>query len=330
MELNDLREFLAGSRNIVITNHINPDGDAMGSALGLQHFLKGRGHDVRVVAPNEPPPFLRWLPGYNDVIMADVQSDLAKSAFDDADVIFVLDYNAIHRGGDLIQSWIQASKARKVMIDHHREPDTWPDDIYSDTAKGSTAEMVFDLIQWWDGDGELTTDIANSLYVGIVTDSGSFRFPSTTPATHRAAARLLEAGAEPSNIHDKVYDVNTRSRLKLLGVMLDNMEVLEDKGIAILHLTAPIMQQCNYTKGDSEGFVNYGLSLKGMRVSVFFREDGDRTKCSFRSKGDVDVNTFARNHFNGGGHLNAAGGIFEGNAEEAIQHFKKALESDSL
>lgn len=328
VELNDLRDFLSSPRNVVITNHINPDGDAMGSALGLQHYLTRLGHDVRVVIPNMPPDFLRWLPGNEEVISADAHTDEAKAVFEGAEVIFCLDYNALHRSGPILSDFISASKARKVMIDHHREPEEWPNDTYSDTGKGSTAEMVYDLIQWWNG--ELNEDIANCLYVGIVTDSGSFRFPSTTPDTHRAAAHLLEAGASPAHIHERVYDVNTRARLKLLGHMLDNMELIEDRGITILHLDAPTMQKYGYTKGDSEGFVNYGLSLKGARMSVFFREDGNVTKCSFRSKGDLDVNTFARTYFNGGGHLNAAGGLFEGSAKEAISTFKKAIQESEL
>ncbi len=325
VELNDLSDFLDSPRNIVITNHINPDGDAMGSALALSSFLKGRAHDVRVVAPNEPPEFLRWLNGYDDVILADKESDLALSLFQGAEVIFSLDYNASHRAGPIIQPMLESAPGRKVMVDHHREPESWPDERYSDTGKGSTAEMVFDLIQWWNGDDEITADLATCLYVGIVTDSGSFRFPSTTPDTHRAAARLLEAGAVPADIYDKVYDVNTRERLKLLGAMLDEMEIIETDGVAILYLDAPTMQKYGYSRGDSEGFVNYGLSIKGIQMSAFFRDDGAVTKCSFRSKGDIDVNTFARTYFNGGGHLNAAGGLFHGNTTDAIAHLKSAL-----
>ncbi len=330
LELNDLKEYLQGNRNVVITNHVNPDGDAMGSALALKLFLEGRGHDVHLVAPNEPPDFLRWLPSYDEVILADQQPDLTKEIFENAEIIFSLDYNASHRAGDMIQGLLASVNARKVMIDHHREPEDWPNDMYSDTGKGSTAEMVYDLIQWWDGDGELNADISTCLYVGIVTDTGSFRFSSTTPDTHRAAARLLETGAVPAEIYDKVYDVNTRERLKLLGAMLDEMEILEDKGVAILYLDAPTMQKYQYSRGDSEGFVNYGLSIKGVRMSAFFREDGNVTKCSFRSKGELDVNTFARTYFNGGGHLNAAGGLFHGKPSEAIELLKSALEKETL
>ncbi len=330
LKLNDLRNFLSTPRNIAVTNHVNPDGDAMGSALGLSLFLKAQGHDVKVVVPNPPPEFLRWMPEYDQVVIADAEPELSAKIFESAELIFCLDYNAIHRGGELVQDWISNSNARKVMVDHHQEPEDWPDDIYSDTAKGSTAEMVYDLIQWWEGDDQLNSDIASCLYVGIVTDTGSFRFSSTTPDTHRAAARLLEAGASPSDIYDKVYDVNTRARLQLLGHMLDNMEILEDRGIAILYLDAPSMQKYGYTKGDSEGFVNYGLSMKGMRMSAFFREDGTKTKCSFRSKGDVDVNTFARTYFNGGGHKNAAGGIMDGSPSDAIARLKEAVDKSGI
>lgn len=330
LELNDLQSFLETPRKIVVTNHVNPDGDAMGSALGLRHWLAKHGHQVQVVVPNAPADFLTWMPGTEDVLVADYHPEIAESRFAHADVIFCLDYNAISRAGELISPMIEAAKGRKVLIDHHREPERWPDDMYSDISKGSTAEMIFDVIHMWGGEKEMDSDIATCLYVGIVTDSGSFRFPSTSPDTHRAAAVLLEHGARPEVIHERVYDVNTVSRLKLLGHMLDQMEILEDRNIAILHLTSDTMKGIGYTKGDSEGFVNYGLSMKGMRMSVFFREDGDVCKCSFRSKGDLDVNTFARTYFNGGGHLNAAGGLFHGSAAEAIVAVKAAIEKSGL
>lgn len=329
-KLGDLSSYLSSPRKVVIVNHVNPDGDAMGSALGLQHFLQGRGHAVDLIVPNEPPHFLRWLPGYDAVLAADAQSEVSESKVSEADIVFCLDFNALHRCGELLSNWIKASSSLKVMVDHHREPEDWPNYMYSDTGKGSTAEMVYDLIQMWDGDAEITLNIAQSLYVGIVTDTGSFRFSSTTAETHRAAARLIEAGVDPAIIHDHVYDVNTKARLKLLGVMLDNMEIVEERNVAILYLDAPTMQKYGYTKGDSEGFVNYGLSVNGMRMSAFFREDGDVTKCSFRSKSQLDVNTFARTHFNGGGHLNAAGGIFYGKPSDAIALFKSAIEKENI
>lgn len=329
-ELHDLGSFMSTPKRVVVTNHVNPDGDAMGSALGWKLFLEARGHEVEVIVPNIPADFLRWMPGYDSVVSAEYEMEKSADLFAKADVIFCLDYNAISRAGKDIAPMIEASKARKVLIDHHREPESWPDDMYSDISKGSTAEMIFDMITLWNGQLEITPEIASCLYVGIVTDSGSFRFPSTSADTHRAAAVLLECGARPEVIHEKVYDVNTKSRLKLLGHLLDTMQLLEDKGIAILHLTAEVMQDCGYTKGDSEGFVNYGLSMKGFRMSVFFREDGDVCKCSFRSKGDVDVNTFARTYFNGGGHLNAAGGLFEGSASEAIAYVQECIEKAGI
>lgn len=329
-QLDELKAFLSSPRKIAITNHVNPDGDAMGSALGWKLFLQGRGHEVKVVVPNDPPEFLRWMASYEDCIVAEYHMDKAAEVFEWAEVICCLDYNALQRSGPVLSGMISGSSARKVLIDHHREPETWPDDMYSDTSKGSTAEMIYDIIAAWGGVDEMNEDIASCLYTGIVTDSGSFRFPSTTSATHRAAAVLLEAGARPEVIHERIYDVNTRSRLRLLGYMLDHMEVMEDRGIAILHLPQQVMYEFGYTKGDSEGFVNYGLSMMGMRMSAFFREDGDVTKCSFRSKGDLDVNSFARKYFNGGGHLNAAGGLFEGAVREAIEHLRDAVVKENL
>lgn len=330
LELHDLREFMSSPKKVVITNHINPDGDAMGSALGLKHYLEKSNHEVNVVIPNEPADFLKWLPGADTAVVAEYHTAQSERLFAEADVVFCLDYNAISRAGEILAPMIEASPARKVLIDHHREPESWPNDMYSDIAKGSTCEMIYDLIEMWDGLSQVDEAIATCLYVGIVTDSGSFRFPSTKPSTHRAAAFLLECGARPEVIHERVYDVNTKSRMKLLGHLLDTMQFIKDRDIAILHLTKDVMSKVGYTKGDSEGFVNYGLSMKGMRMSVFFREDGDVCKCSFRSKGDLDVNTFARKYFNGGGHLNAAGGLFHGNAEEAIIAVREAIEKENL
>lgn len=330
LELHDLFPVLYTPQRVVVTNHVNPDGDAMGSALGWAMYLEGLGHEVSVVVPNQPPHFLRWLPTHDRVIAADESLDKAQAAMESAEIIFCLDYNALHRAGNLLAPMIEGAGARKVLVDHHREPEEWPNDRYSDTGKGSTAEMVYDLIEMNNGLSAMTAEMATCLYVGIVTDSGSFRFPSTTAQTHRAAAVLLESGAVPAEIHEKIYDVNTRARLQLLGVMLDEMEIIESRNICILHLSGPTMQRHGYTKGDSEGFVNYGLSMSGMRMSAFFREDGDVTKCSFRSKGDLDVNTFARKYFNGGGHLNAAGGLFEGSAKAAIDHLKNAVEKENI
>lgn len=330
LRLNDLNEFLSTPKRVVVTNHINPDGDAMGSSLALALWLQKKGHHVDVVIPNSPAEFLTWLPGSDDCTVAEFHPEKSQRLFSDADVIFCLDYNALKRSGEVISPMIEGAKARKVLIDHHREPESWPDDMYSDISKGSTAEMVFDVLEMWNGIDVIDSDIASCLYVGIITDSGSFRFPNTSPNTHRTAAVLLEKGARPDLIHERIYDVNTTSRLKLLGQLLETMEILEDKKIAILHLTKDTMGRIGYTKGDSEGFVNYGLSMKGMRMSVFFREDGDVCKCSFRSKGDLDVNQFARKYFNGGGHLNAAGGLFHGSAKEAIEKVHMAIAQEDL
>ena len=324
VRLEGLSEHLVKPQRIVVTNHVNPDGDAMGSALGLALALKKLGHEVVVVVPNNYPEFLKWLPGTADVIIADAAMEKAVEAIEKSTLIFHLDYNAMNRAAQLAEKFEKAN-AIKVLIDHHRQPESWPDYIFSDTEMSSTSQMIYEWLQMNNWLHVLDAEIANCLYTGIVTDTGSFRFAVTTDRTHQIAAHLLELGVKPNLVYDRVFDSNSLGRLRLLGCMLDKLEYFQDKKAVLLHLGKSDLMKNNYQKGDSEGFVNYGLSIGGTALSIFLREDKDLVKVSLRSKGTLDVNELARAYFNGGGHMNAAGGSLPMPMAEALAFSRKII-----
>lgn len=318
------RHLLEDAGNIVITNHVGPDGDAMGSALGLQEILKQKGKNVNVVVPNVYPKFLNWLKGNEEVIIYEDQPEEAGEILGNADLIVHLDYNSLSRSGEM-QTILEQLNVPRLVIDHHQQPDDFADVLYSDTSMSSTCEMVFHLVEALGWDNLINEDAGNCLYTGIMTDTGNFRFSGTTPTTHRAVARLLEIGVKPHEVASSVYDTNSRNRLKLLSRSLERMEDLPQFHTAIISLTAKDLEEFDYQKGDTEGFVNYGLSIEGIKMSVFLAEKDNRIKMSFRSKGTFNVNQLARDHFNGGGHINAAGGISEDNMDETITKLKSLL-----
>lgn len=331
MDRNDittLTKLLAGSKKIVIIPHKNPDGDAMGSTLGLYHYLKLKGHQPTVVSPNDYPEFLKWLPAEETVIKYDHSAADALQKIEEAELIFTLDFNAFDRV-DVLKPYLEISEADFVMIDHHQAPDDYALVTYSDTSMSSTCEMVYHFIDQLGDAALINADIANCLYTGIMTDTGSFRFPSTTATTHSVIASLIEKGAENAQIHNKIYDTNSISRLQLLGCALKNLTVLDDFNTVMITLSRDELNQFQFKKGDTEGFVNYGLSLLGIRFSVIFIEHITDTekfvKVSLRSKGSFDVNQFSRAHFNGGGHKNAAGGRSEYSLQETKEYFKKIV-----
>ena len=323
-----LKELLQEPKRIAITNHVNPDGDAMGSALGLYAVLNKLGHDVSVIVPNDYPEFLKWMPGNNEVIVGQDQTDDANEKINSADIIFHLDYNAYSRAGEL-ESVLRESAAIKVLIDHHRQPEQWPDFIFSDISMSSTSQMIYELLEMFEWLEYLDINSASCLYTGIITDTGSFRFSSTSAKTHKIAAHFMDLGVEPAKIYNQVFDNNSANRLKLLADLLQNMEYFPENGAALLYLTKENQQKNNYQKGDSEGFVNYGLSIGGVKFSVFFREENEMIKVSLRSKEDFDVNIIARTYFNGGGHLNAAGGRLNCSLKEALDLARNVINQQS-
>ena len=326
MDLADIKAFLNSPRKIVITTHYNPDGDAIGSSLGLCHYLKQKGHQVSVIAPTDYPDFLKWMPGNSEVLLFPKVQKEAESKIAEAELICCLDFNALDRT-DGVAPFIEQSKARRLMIDHHPEPDDFADDVYWDTEAGSTAQLVYFFIQQLGDASLINKDIATALYVGIMTDTGSFRFPATTPQTHRVIAELMEAGAAHTQIHENVYDNNSEGRLHLLGYALQKIKVIPEFKTAYIALSRDELKRYNFKKGDTEGFVNYALSVKGTVLAAFFAEDTeyDRIKISFRSKGDFPANALAQKHFQGGGHKNAAGGRSEKSLEESLKKFVSLL-----
>jgi bifunctional oligoribonuclease and PAP phosphatase NrnA len=312
--------FSGKQKNIIIVTHKNPDGDAVGSSLGLYNFLD-KYHKVTVITPNEYPEFLKWLPGNDKVKIYEGNVKKCKQIIEKSDIVFCLDFNSLNRIGELGDA-IDNHKAFKIIIDHHPQPEKFADITYSDIKACSTAQMIYNFIELLGKEEDLNKNIAECLYTGIMTDTGSFRYSSTNADTHLVAARLINAGADNADIHDKVYDNNSESRLKLIGFALsEKLKVLEEFHTAFISITKDELTRHNYQPGDTEGIVNYGLSIKGIKFSAFFSEKDDAIRISFRSKGDFSVNNFSRKHFNGGGHTNAAGGISELSMDETIVKF---------
>lgn len=325
-QLKQLKQWLDKPATVVIIPHKNPDGDAMGSCLAWQGMLNQLGHSTSVIAPNDYPTFLHWLPGHDGVLIYENDQELADKLIAGADMVFTLDFNTLKRI-DQMGARVAESAAKKVMIDHHQEPDDYADIMFSNPAIGSTCEFVFQIIDAMGLAKHINQDIASCLYTGIVTDTGSFRFPSVTSATHRAVATLIDAGANHSEIHEKIKDNARPDRLKLLGIALKNMVFISEYKTAYITISQDELDACNYQKGDTEGFVNYGLSVAGIEMAVLMTESKkeEMIKISFRSKGDLAVNLFAKTYFEGGGHINAAGGKSDKSLRETEAYFLKSL-----
>ncbi len=303
--------LIEASQKIVITTHRSPDGDAIGSSLALYHFLKKWNKDVQVIVPDSYPEFLHWLPGHQEVVIYVENTDRADGLIDEADLVFSLDYNILSRTGGMQQK-LEACGKKFILVDHHQQPGEYPVVSFSDTSASSTAEMIFELIDVLGRKDWIDKDCGACIYTGIMTDSGSFRFPNVSSATHQIAAQLMSIGVDHSEIHRQVYDNNLIHRLQLVGYALsEKLVVIEGCKAAYILLSREELARFNYQPGDTEGLVNYALSLKGVNVAAFVREGSNIVKMSFRSKGKFDVNTFARTYFSGGGHKNAAGGALD-------------------
>lgn len=320
-----LKSLLATPQNCVIFPHKNPDGDALGSTLALQHFLEKKGHDCVIISPNEYPKFLAWLPGQERIRCFNKEEESCLALIKQADVFFTLDFNALGRIAPLDKA-IENTTRPIVMIDHHEAPQDYAHIRYSDPSIGSTCEMVFNVLSTWDK-GALDKTIGSCIYTGMMTDSGSFRFSSTTATTHSIVAQLLELGVEHSLIHQNIYDSYRFERLQLLGITLKNLVRIDSLPAVYTSLSQEELNSCDFQKGDSEGFVNYGLSLEGVKLAVIMIENKQEgiIKMSFRSKGNFDVNQFARTYFNGGGHINAAGGMSTTSLDATRHALEKAI-----
>jgi phosphoesterase RecJ-like protein len=329
MNLEDVRAFetlLSTRQKVVIVPHKNPDGDAIGSSLGLCHYLNDAGHDATVISPNDYPMFLKWMPGQDHILNFEKENPAAIELIKNATLFFTLDFNQLNRSGQ-IQACLEETAAPIIMIDHHQAPADYAAICYSDVRMSSTSEMVYTLIKSLGDLDKISGDIANCLYAGILTDTGSFKYSTTSSQTHLVAADLIARGANNTKVHHNIYDTNSPERLKLLGCSLRNMVILPGFNTAYTTLSQEELDKHNFKKGDTEGFVNYGLNLVGIRLAAFFIENKEEgiIKISFRSEGDFSVNDFARAHFEGGGHINAAGGKSDLSMDETAAKFESLL-----
>jgi phosphoesterase RecJ-like protein len=320
----ELKKLLAIPKDIVITSHRNPDGDAIGSSLALAHYLSKNGHTVHVLFPSEYPEFLNWMSGANDIVIHDLEAARAASYLQKADLFFALDYNSLDRIDAMGEIAMQLN-CPMVMIDHHPDPENFADFSLSDTSASSTAELVYDFINLMGDAAQIDLETANSLYVGILSDTGSFKY-ATTPKLFRLVAHLNDLGVDNTLIQDLTFNNLVEKNLRLLGHCLANhMEIIEAYQTGIITLTREDYENFNIQRGDTEGIVNYLLMLRNVKLAAFITEQPKIIKLSLRSKGDFSVQEIARKHFNGGGHRNASGGAVYGTLAQTVNKFKSLL-----
>ena len=310
--------------------HQKPDPDAMGSSLALAGVLAQMGHEVTVISPTNWPDFLKWMPGSKQVIDFEAAREKGIIALEAAEWVFCLDFNALSRTKNMAAKLAELNCV-KILIDHHEQPETQAFDYgISLTTKSSTSEMVYDFIKASGNDGLINEDIADCLYAGIIGDTGSFRFPATTSAVHEMVADLKRKGLKHSIIHEHLYDNFMEDRLRFIGhVLLHRMEIFYEYNAALIAIPKSDLIKFNIRTGDTEGLVNYPLTIQGIRLAGLVIDRDEERKWSFRSKGDVDVNTFARKYFNGGGHFNASGGRSADSLQTTVQLFKKAIKENA-
>lgn len=326
ISISELKTLLATPQKIVITTHHKPDGDAMGSSLGLYAFLIQKGHHVNVITPTDYPDFLHWMPNNSDVIIYTEAVAKSVELVNEADLIFCCDFNTLSRINELGEH-IRNAPGLKLMIDHHLEPEDFDDYRHWNINACAAAQLVYDFIKNELKEEELINkDVATCLYTGIMTDSGSFRFPSANSAVYRIAADLIDLGAEHWRIHQLVYDNASENRLRFLGYCLSNkLEIFREFNVAMITVNAEELSKFDIATGDTEGIVNYALSINGIKLAAFIIERPDRVKLSLRSTGDFPANEICKKYFNGGGHRNAAGGASDKNLADTVAEFKSIL-----
>ncbi|HMX00593.1 MAG TPA: DHH family phosphoesterase [Cyclobacteriaceae bacterium] len=314
------------TRQVVIVTHHKPDADALGSSLGLAGYLRKKGHSVTVITPSDYPEFLHWMPGNAGVLALDKGNEkLIHDKINAAEIIFCLDFSALKRIQDLTDV-VRNSGAKKVMIDHHLDPEDFADFVKWEVRSASTAQLIFNLIRELGDEQLIDANIADCLYAGLMTDTGSFRHSNTHYEEFAVAGELVRLGADPSKVSKLIYDTNTLERLRLMGFVLsEKLKVLPEYRTAYMTLSADELKRLGSQTGDTEGLVNYGLSIKGIKLSVMIHERKDSVKLSLRSLGDFSVNEMARRHFEGGGHRNASGGSSSLSLDQTLQKFLSIL-----
>lgn len=327
LKINELKEKLQSAKSAVILSHKSPDGDSIGSSLAVYNYLKKLEIPSQVITPDQSPDFLSWMKGYDEMMSHDQNSSKADELIASSDLIFCLDFNDPSRTGGIESALVENTSAYKINIDHHQEPKDFCHLQYVDTAASSTAELVYNFIEEL-GDLELLdTALAECLYTGILTDTGSFRFSSTTERTHYIASKLIALGVRPDEVNRNVYDSYSAERLRLLGYSLyHSLKLFEDGKVAIIDLSSDELKKFNFKRGDTEGLVNFPLSIQSVLISILLTEKDGLIKMSFRSKGEIAVNQFAKKFFDGGGHINAAGGASKDSMQATLEKLTKNLD----
>jgi phosphoesterase RecJ-like protein len=328
-KLQAFKSLLNRPQRVVIVTHFKPDADALGSSLGLAGFLTKKGHKVQVITPSDFPNFLAWMPGATEVIALSKESKepekQASEHIGKATLIFCLDFSSLSRINEL-GDLVKKAAAKKVLIDHHLEPENFADFVLWDTKAASTAGLVFDLINELDEESLIDEHIANCLYAGLMTDTGGFRHSNTTQKEFLIASELVGFGANPSNVSRQIYDNNSIERLRLVGFVLnEKLKILPEYNTSYITLSADELSNYGSQTGDTEGLVNYGLSVKGIKLAVILYDRKEEIKLSFRSIGDFNVNDLARKHFGGGGHKNASGGSSKLTLDQTLEKFLTIL-----
>ncbi len=324
-EIDKIKSLLSNKKDIVIIPHKNPDGDAIGASTGLKNYFDNFNHNVKIISPNKFPDFLSWMDPDNQIrIFSEDESCIQKII--NADIIFTLDFNNLVRISSMKEQ-VEKSNAIIIMIDHHENPSNYADFMYSVPEMSSTCEMIYHFIDKLGDKDKIDKKIAKSLYAGIMTDTGSFKFPSTTHVTHKVVSNLLKTGISHFEIHNQIYDNNKPERIQLLSFALSQIKIIEDLNTCYISLSQKNLDKFNYEKGDTEGIVNYGLSIKNIKFAVIFMENSNEKviRISLRSRGNFNVNEFSKNIFGGGGHKNAAGAISKKTLSKTIDYFLKSL-----
>lgn len=328
--IQEIFPLLSQPRKVVITTHQKPDADAMGSSLGLRHFLTQLGHQVTVISPTNWAGWVNWMPGTAEVLDYEQQKPKAEAALAAADWLFCLDFNIFHRTKTMTEKLKQAT-CTKILIDHHQEPDAVSFDYgASDTSKSSTCEMIYDFIVASGHADKINEPIAICLYAGVIGDTGSFRFPSASANVHRLVADLKTRGLKHSLVHENLFDNFLENRLRFVGhVLTHRMEIFYEYNTALIAIPKSDLLRYEIKTGDTEGLVNYPQSIQGIKLVALVIDRDEERKWSFRSKGDFDCNTFARKYFEGGGHYNASGGRSSDSLEKTVQRFKEVMKENA-
>jgi phosphoesterase RecJ-like protein len=325
-EIDRFYQWFTRADKVVIVAHVHPDGDAVGASLGLYHFMESQGKTVNVILPDAFPDFLKWLPGSKDILLYDCQKDTADRLIAEADIICCADFNALNRINNMTDA-VRLSSARKIMIDHHPHPEEFCQITVSHPEISSTSELVFRLICRMGYFGSISQKTAVCIYTGMMTDTGGFTYNSNSRDVYFIIGNLLALGIDKDEIYRKVYNSWSESRMRLMGHLLTSMKIYDNYRTALIRLGRNEQKQFNYARGDSEGLVNIPLSIKNVKLSCFLREDTEREliRVSLRSTGKFPCNRLAVEFFNGGGHLNAAGGERFGTMNEAVGVLEEAL-----